>query len=49
MNTELEKIMIRSFGEVLQKSEEHRVPLRIGAYILAVDRVARATRLRGHY
>lgn len=49
VNSELEKIMIRSFDEVSRKSEEHRVPLRIGAYILAVDRVARATKLRGHY
>ncbi|MFA6468161.1 MAG: Glu/Leu/Phe/Val dehydrogenase dimerization domain-containing protein [Bacteroidota bacterium] len=44
---ELEKIMISSYAAVLQMSEKHKVPLRIGAFILAVERVARAAKLRG--
>lgn len=47
VNRELEKIMVRSYEEVLRQSQERRVPLRMGAYLLAIDRVARAARLRG--
>jgi glutamate dehydrogenase/leucine dehydrogenase len=49
VNKELEKIMVQSFGQVWQKTQEHRVPMRIGAYVLAIERVARATQLRGHH
>ncbi|HTX19651.1 MAG TPA: Glu/Leu/Phe/Val dehydrogenase dimerization domain-containing protein [Bacteroidota bacterium] len=44
---ELEKVMTRSYGEVLAAAARYGVTLRIGAYILAIDRVARATKLRG--
>lgn len=44
---ELEKIMTPSFAAVYHMSEHHKVPLRIGAFILAVDRVAKAAKLRG--
>ncbi len=45
--SELEKIMTSSYAAVHAVSEKHRVPLRIGAFILAVERVAKAAKLRG--
>ena len=44
---ELEKIMTGSYQAVLHTTEKHKVPMRIGAFILAVDRVAKAAKLRG--
>lgn len=44
---ELEKVMTRSFSEVVKTTEKYGVSMRIGAYILALDRVAKATKLRG--
>jgi glutamate dehydrogenase (NAD(P)+) len=43
----LEKIMKNAFHEVYFASEQHKVDLRTGAYILAIRRVADATRVRG--
>ncbi|MGC8878424.1 MAG: Glu/Leu/Phe/Val family dehydrogenase [Anaerolineae bacterium] len=47
VNARLEAIMQRSLQEVWDFSEAHRVPLRIGAHMLAVRRVAEAIRTRG--
>jgi len=47
VNRNLERIMVDSFKEVWDFSQEQRVPLRLGAYMLAVDRVADALRVRG--
>ncbi len=44
---ELEKVMTASFAAVMATAEKYKVSPRIGAYILAIDRVARATNLRG--
>ncbi len=44
---ELEKTMTAAYAAVMKTAERYRVSPRIGAYILAVDRVARATKLRG--
>jgi glutamate dehydrogenase (NAD(P)+) len=41
--------MERSFDEVVRYAEAHGVSNRIAAYILAIDRVARALKLRGFY
>jgi len=49
VNQKLEQIMVRSFGDVFQMSRQHDVDMRTAAYILAVDKVARATMLRGIY
>jgi glutamate dehydrogenase (NAD(P)+) len=49
VNAKLSEIMIRSFGQVLGMSERENVDMRLGAYLLAVDRVASATALRGIY
>jgi glutamate dehydrogenase (NAD(P)+) len=49
INNRLESIMTRAYRAVRQKSEEQESNLRIGAYLLAVTRVAEATELRGVY
>jgi glutamate dehydrogenase (NAD(P)+) len=49
VNNRLEKIMVTSFREVAERSEAHKVSMRIAAYIVAVDRVAKVHRLRGMY
>jgi len=49
VNEHLEKIMIRSFHEVLALAKKHEVHMRTAAYILGVGRVAEATRIRGIY
>ncbi len=47
VNSNLERIMVRSFDEVWSFSQENDAPLRLGAYMLAVDRVAGAVQSRG--
>jgi len=47
VNRQLEKIMVRAFHEVMESAEKNRVNNRIGTYVLAVGRVARATKVRG--
>lgn len=46
---DLERIMVKSFREVLESSQTHSVDMRIGAFLLAIDRVTRAAELRGLY
>ncbi len=45
--SELEKTMTTGYASVVSASEKYKVPLRIGAFILAVNRVAKAAMLRG--
>ena len=47
VNTMLKKIMVRSFDEVFETSKEHGIPLRLAAYMLALERVVCAKKLRG--
>jgi glutamate dehydrogenase (NAD(P)+) len=47
VNRKLEQIMVRSFREVWDFSQERFVPLRLGANMLAVSRVASAVQARG--
>ena len=49
VNAKLKEIMTKAFGETLALSLKHEVNMRTGAYLLAVDRVANATALRGLY
>jgi glutamate dehydrogenase (NAD(P)+) len=49
VNNRLERIMVRSFGEVTSMADRYKVDNRIGAYMLAIDRVAAVHRLRGMY
>jgi glutamate dehydrogenase (NAD(P)+) len=41
--------MQRAFKEVLEVAEDRKLPMRMAAYVLAVKRVAAATRARGLY
>jgi glutamate dehydrogenase (NAD(P)+) len=49
VNNRLERIMVQSFDEVTAMSERHHLDNRIGAYMLAIERVAAVHRLRGMY
>ena len=49
INRQLHRIMVRSFEQVYRMAQEHDVDLRQGAQMLAISRVAEATRLRGLY
>jgi glutamate dehydrogenase (NAD(P)+) len=47
INETLRKVMIRSFGQVLDIVKEHRVSFRIAAYMLAISKLAKAKKIRG--
>ena len=49
VNSQLERIMVGAFQNVLRVAQERRVHMRTAAYLLAVDRVAKATLTRGIY
>jgi glutamate dehydrogenase (NAD(P)+) len=49
VNQRLERIMVQSFDEVAGMAGRHGLNLRIGAYMLAIERVAAVHRLRGMY
>jgi hypothetical protein len=49
VNERLREFMDESFDSVLQYAEAHQVHNRTAAYMLALDRVANAIRLRGIY
>jgi len=49
VNERLGDYMTSGFQEVVRYSEAHKVNMRTAAYMLAIDRVARGTRLRGIY
>jgi glutamate dehydrogenase (NAD(P)+) len=49
VNKRLEEIMVTSFNDVIGYAEKHGVNNRSAAYMLALDRVAFAIKLRGLY
>jgi len=49
INARLDSIMVRSFNAVQEKKDERDTDYRMGAYLLAVARVAEATQVRGIY
>jgi glutamate dehydrogenase (NAD(P)+) len=49
VNSKLHEIMTRAFGETVEIAEREQVHMRMAAYLLAVDRVAAATAMRGLY
>ncbi len=49
VNERLKHIMVSAFNDVVQYGEKHNVNNRIAAYMLAIDRVAFTTKLRGIY
>lgn len=49
VNSRMERMMKDAFNSVYETAERYKVPLRIGAYILAIDKVARTLKIRGIY
>jgi glutamate dehydrogenase (NAD(P)+) len=49
INERLKRKMVRAFREAHDQANRHKVSMRMGAYCVAVDRVAEATKLRGLY
>jgi len=49
VNAKLEKIMTRSFADVLKIHTDKKVDMRLAANMLGVSRVAEASRVRGLY
>jgi glutamate dehydrogenase/leucine dehydrogenase len=47
VNHKLDKVMGKAFADVHAAARNYKVDMRTGAYILAVDRVAKATEARG--
>jgi glutamate dehydrogenase (NAD(P)+) len=49
VNERLHDIMVSSFNDVVRVADKYQVNTRLGAYMLAIDRVAYDTHLRGIY
>ena len=49
VNERLEAKMVEAFSAVLRTAVQYKVDMRTAAYILAIDRVATVTRMRGMY
>jgi glutamate dehydrogenase (NAD(P)+) len=49
VNERLKDVMVASFYDVAKYAETHSVDTRTAAYMLAIDRVAYDTRMRGIY
>jgi glutamate dehydrogenase/leucine dehydrogenase len=47
VNRRLERVMVKAFTDVHTSTKKHNVTMRTGAYILAIDRVAKAMITRG--
>ncbi|MFN0158841.1 MAG: Glu/Leu/Phe/Val family dehydrogenase [Bacteroidota bacterium] len=49
VNRRLDRMMRTAFDTVYDTAEKYKVTMRIGAYILAIDKVARTLKMRGIY
>ena len=49
VNERLSDVMVASFNDVVKYADAHSVDTRTAAYMLAIDRVAYDTRMRGIY
>jgi len=49
VNRRLERMIKTAFEAVYATSERHKITLRIGAYVLAIDKVAKTLKVRGIY
>lgn len=49
VNERLKEIMVKSFSDLCRYADTHDVDMRTAAYMLAIDRVAYDTRMRGIY
>src|SRR3989339_1084901 len=49
VNEKLKPIMVKAFNDIWNKAGELKVPLRVAAFVLAVDRIGQAIEARGKY
>ncbi|MGO9480656.1 MAG: Glu/Leu/Phe/Val family dehydrogenase [Candidatus Kryptoniota bacterium] len=49
VNRRLDRMMHDAFSNVFQTAERYKVSMRVGAYILAIDKVAKTLKVRGIY
>lgn len=49
VNRRLDRMMRAAFDEVYARAQQHNVTMRIGAYVLAIDKVAVTLKVRGIY
>ena len=49
VNRRLERMMTSAFNAVYETAAQYKVTLRIGAYIMAIDKVAKTLKVRGIY
>ncbi|MBI1796569.1 MAG: Glu/Leu/Phe/Val dehydrogenase [Candidatus Eisenbacteria bacterium] len=49
VNQRLEQYMVQAFHDVLAKSLEHKVDMRVAAFMVAIERVVKVIMLRGVY
>ena len=49
VNRRLDRMMHDAFNNVFQTAEKYKVSMRVGAYILAIDKVAKTLKVRGIY
>jgi len=49
VNQRLDRVMVQSYQDVHKVAQEHKVHNRTAAYVLAIQRVVDAVRLRGYY
>jgi glutamate dehydrogenase (NAD(P)+) len=49
VNRRLDRMMRTAFDTVYEAAQNYTTSLRIGAYVLAIDKVAKALRIRGIY
>ena len=47
VNEKLERIMIKAYGDIVALMKQKSVSMRTGAFMIAIERVAEAERLRG--
>jgi len=47
VNERLEKVMLKAFNDVLKQAEEKHTTLRMGAYMIALERLVKVNRLKG--
>ncbi len=49
VNERLEAKMVEAFDDVLETAQKYNVDMRVAAYIVAINRVATVTKMRGMY
>lgn len=49
VNEDLERIMNRAFDSVYETAQQHKCSMRVAAFVLGIERVNRASELRGLY